>query len=260
MLKILFVVLAILLNQLQAKQTNQLKLGAGFSFISVPEYIGSSRQKQYIFPYPYIYYDSENLTIEKNMIFNHLYQSKDFDIDLSFSGTLPVKSDSNSLRYNMEQLDPTLEIGPNFIYKLFHFTDNQSYISMELPIRSVWSVDFPNMHQKGYITNPNLYLNYYFDNYIQLELSTGPTFATKKYHNYFYEVTLKDVTVNRTEYHSKDGYGGWKNTIGLTYSQDNIWYGAFVRYYNLNNAEFIDSPLVNQNDALFYGMAVSYIF
>lgn len=257
--KILFIAV-VLINYSEAKESNHLNIGAGLSFISVPEYIGSSLQKQYILPYPYIYYDSEDFTIEKNMLFRHLYHSKNVLIDLSFSGTLPVKSDSESLRFNMEELDPTIEIGPNFIYKLFYFDDEKSYISIELPVRSVWSIDFTNIHQEGYISNPNIYSKYYINKDTQLELSTGPTFASKEYHNYFYEVTLKDKTVNRSEYHSKSGYGGWKTSIGITHEKNNIWYGAFVRYYNLNNAVFLDSPLVSNNSALFYGVAISYIF
>ena len=260
MFKIIFLTFIFLISQLQAKEPTELKLGVGLSLISMPGYIGSSVQKQYIFPYPYIHYESEYLTVEKNMLFNHLYHANNFDIDLSLSGTLSVKNDSNSPRYNMKQLDPTLEVGPNFIYKLFNFKDKKSYLSIELPVRAVVSIDFPDIHHEGYITNPNLYLKYYTAKDIQLELSTGPTFATKDYYNYFYEVTAKDVTAHRQEYHSIGGFGGWKSTSGLSYQNNNIWYGAFVRYYNLNNAKFIDSPLVNQHSAVFYGTAISYIF
>jgi outer membrane scaffolding protein for murein synthesis (MipA/OmpV family) len=256
MLKKLFISIFILCTY---AQTKELKLGAGLSFISIPEYIGSSLQEQYILPYPYIYYESEYFTIEKNKLFNHLYNSPNFVIDLSFSGTLPVKSDSRSLRYNMEQLDPTLEVGPNFIYKLFNFND-ESYLSIELPIHSVFSVSFSDQSNEGFITNPNLYLEYYFNKKTKLELSTGPTFATKEYYNYFYEVKAKDVTSRRVEYHPSSGYGGWKNTIGLSVGKNNIWYGAFIRHYNLTNVKFTDSPLVNKNSSLFYGAAISYVF
>lgn len=260
MLRILLVLITIFLNQLFAEESNKLKLGVGLSSLWVPEYIGSSVQKQYILPYPYIYYASEKLTVEKNMLFGHLYNSKDFDIDLSFSGTLPVRSDSHSLRYGMQQLDPTIEIGPNFIYTLYNFEDNYSYLSVELPIRSVWSVDFPNMHHIGYITNPNMNLNYYFQTHLQLEVNTGPTFATKDYHNYFYKVSSFDITSKRPEYNGAGGYSGWKSSVGVSYEKGNVWYGAFVKYYNLSNAIFMDSPLVEQNNAIFYGVAISYIF
>jgi outer membrane scaffolding protein for murein synthesis (MipA/OmpV family) len=260
MLKILLITLVIFIYQLEAKNNSELKLGAGFSFISVPEYIGSSSQKQYIVPYPYIYYKNNDITFEKNILFGHIYRKNDFSIDLSMSGTLPVKSDYSSLRYGMAQLDPTLEIGSNFIYKLFNFTNTHNYISIKLPIRTVFSLKLLNTHQQGYITNPNLYFQYYINQFIKLELSTGATYGTKKYHNYFYEVNSEDTTINRIEYHTKSGFGGWKTTAGLSYEKDNIWYGTFIRYYDLQNTIFLNSPLVDTNHSLFYGIALSYIF
>jgi len=260
MLKIIFLILVVSINLLQAKEANKLKFGTGLSFISVPEYIGSSSQKQYILPYPYVYYKSDDLTIENNELFSHIYNKKDFFIDISLSGTLPVKNDSSSLRYNMKQLDPTLEIGPNFIYNLLYFNNETSYLSIKLPIRVIFSINFPNINHKGYITNPNLYLKYYFYKSVKIEISTGPTYATKEYHNYFYQVMPSDATIDRVRYNSKNGFGGWKTTTGFSYEKDNMRYGAFIKYYNLKNAVFLDSPLVNTNNSLFYGMFISYIF
>ncbi len=254
--------LIILLNQIVASDENtNLNLGGGIAYISLPEYIGSSGQKNYLVPYPYIYYTSKNLTIEKNTIFNHLYRSANFEIDISLSGTLPVKDSIHSLRTGMKQLDPTLEIGPNFIYKLIHFEDKKGYLSFEMPIRIILSTDFSDLNHQGYVTNPNLYIKYYLQHTSQIEFSSGPSYNTRKYNNYFYEVTSNDMTEKREEYHSKGGYGGWKTTLGLSSTAfENIWLGAFIRYYNLNHAVFTDSPLVSKENALFYGLAFSYIF
>jgi len=255
----IFTVLIVFCNLLFAKEISSLRVGAGMSFVSLPEYIGSAEQKNYIFPYPYVYYNSENFTLEENTLFRHLYHSENFVVDLSFSGTLPVESDKDSLRYGMKKLDPTLEIGPNFIYKLVYFNET-SYLSLELPIRTVFSIDFPKMKSQGYLTNPNLYIKYFIQQNLKIELSTGPTFANKKYYNYFYEVKQNDVTVKRKKYQSKSGYGGWKSTIGISQENDKIWYGGFMRYYDLTNAKYIDSSLVNDSKALFFGVAISYIF
>ncbi len=259
MIKLWFILFVVYCIGLQAEDNTTKKLGIGISFISLPEYIGSSVQKNLFFPYPYIYYDSDNLTIEKNKVFGHLY-SNDFNIDLSLSGTMPVKNDDNSLRYEMKQLDPTLETGIKFIYKMVYFKNTNSYISIELPIRTVWSVDISNTNNIGYITDPNLHINYYFTNLLQLQLTFGPVFATKKYYNYFYEVTSKDTTPTREKYSSQSGYGGWRNTIGIAYEEKSFWYGAFIKYYNLKDSKFENSPLVDKSSAVFYGLAISYIF
>jgi len=236
---------------------SSLTKGMGIASVSLPEYIGSSNTKVLVVPFPYIDYKSDSLNIKKNRLFNNLYSSNYFDIELSLSGTIPVKSDIKSLRYNMEDLDPTLEIGPSLIYKL-SVQDNYK-LTVELPIRTIFSINSKKIDYIGFNVNPQVAFEYKYNN-LTISLLSGPTFASKKYNNYFYEVKDFDVTYLRPKYTAKSGYSGWKNSIGISLLKDGFYYGAYLRYYNLSHAKFEDSPLVNTNQATFAGVSCAYIF
>jgi outer membrane protein len=249
---------AILLLNVEAKEKSVLKIGSGVSFISIPEYIGSSNQKSFLLPYPYIYYKNKNTTIEKNKIFKHLYKKNNVKIDISISGTIPVESRINSLRYGMNNLDPTIEVGPNFIFGVLK--NNSSFVNIEFPLRTIWSVNLSNINSLGYNFSPNIYIKYFLNTYFELNIRSGFTFASKKYNNYFYEVKDKYMTQNRDKYQSYSGYTGYKNTFSLLYRNKNILVSSFARYYDLKEVVFKNSPLVSSSYSLFYGMAISYIF
>jgi len=236
---------------------SNLTKGIGVASINIPEYIGSSNSKVLVVPFPYIDYKSKTLNIKKNRLFNNLFLSNLMKIELSLSGTIPVKSDISSLRYNMEDLDPTLEIGPNFIFNLLE--QNNYLLTFELPLRSIFSVNSKKIDYIGLNLTPKVVFEYEY-NYLTIFLSTGPTFSNKKYNNYFYEVKSYDSTLIRPMYNSSGGYSGWKSSIGISITKNEFYYGAYVRYYNLSNAKFENSPLVDTKKAIFAGLSCAYIF
>jgi len=255
MKKLIFSLLFII-TILNGKDDYRLDYGIGVAYINIPEYIGAKNTIQYVLPYPYIYYSSKKLTIEKNSLFKHIYNSKKFKIDMSFSGTVPVKSDSDSLRYGMDDLDLTLEAGPNFIYKYLRY-DNVS-IDLNLPIRAAFSVG-DSINYIGYLYNPNISLRYYIND-LEIEAQAGVVYADDNYYSYFYDVDTNDVTNTRYQYSSKSGFGGYKTSIGFSYIQKDMFYGGFIRYYDLSDAVFKDSSLVDSNHATFVAFKIGYIF
>jgi len=256
----IFFFLFLSLISIEAKEKTVQAVGMGISYISLPEYIGSSNQQQFLLPYPYIYYKSEKLTIKKNKISNHLYKKANQAIDISFSGTVPVKCDKDSLRYGMIDLDPTFEVGPNFIHKLYKFEDKKSYINIEFPVRTVWAVNLKHIRSIGYNFSPNIYLKYFYSDNLTMSFSSGPTFATSKYNDYFYAVNNESVNNSREEFNSSGGYTGLKNSIVFSYEKDKLIMSSFLRYYDLENVKFENSPLVSKKNAFFYGMFLSYVF
>jgi outer membrane scaffolding protein for murein synthesis (MipA/OmpV family) len=255
-MKIVFFSLLFTLSILNAKDDYTFDYGIGMSYINIPEYIGAKNTTQYVLPYPYIYYSSKKITIEKNSLFKHIYNSKKFKIDMSFSGTVPVKSTIDSLRYGMEDLDLTLEAGPNFIYKYIRIKNIN--IDFNLPIRGAFAIG-NSIDTIGYLYNPNISFRYY-KYQLEFEAQIGVSYANKDYYNYFYEVTQKDRTSNREIYSSKSGFGGYKSSIGFSYLTKHMFYGGFIRYYDLKNAVFKDSSLVNSNHATFVAFKIGYIF
>ncbi len=84
--------------------------------------------------------------------------------------------------------------------------------------------------------------------------------AGSQYHNYFYEVTPQYATPQRAAYRTESGYSGSRITVSLARNTKNYFLGFFARYDNLNNAEFVDSPLVETENYFIFGIAFSWIF
>ena len=156
----------------------------------------------------------------------------------------------------MPDLDLALDVGPNFIYNIYK--DKNSIFTFEIPIRAMFTLD-SDIQYNGYLVNLNLHYKKYFYGY-KFEYTTGLVWGDEDYHNYYYEVQRKYSTNIRQEYHSSSGYGGWQNSISITKRSGDFWYGIFLKHYSLNKVVYKDSPLLEQNSALFYGTAISYIF
>lgn len=238
-------------------QESHYQLGVGAGVVNYPSYIGSKSTNQIITPIPYIRYEGEKNHIGKGGIRHDFFKSDSFSIDLSLGASLPVNSDNVPLREGMEDLDFTLEVGPRLSYKLYK--DETHELSFKLPIRTVIATDIKKFSIQGFLLTPNM--NYQFTRErLKIKLKTGPLWADKKYHNYFYGVKSKDATLQRKEYEAKGGYNGYRNTLSLKYKQGAWNYGGFVSHFNISGAVFETSPLVETKNALFWGTFISYVF
>jgi len=255
-MKILVLCLAFTMSIFAQEKENSTKLGLGLGYVSAPVYIGSKHRKNYVAPFPYIDYRSKYVNVNRDRIYNDFYDKDNFKIDLSLRGMFPANSSKDSAREGMPDLDLAIEAGPNFMYTL-HETPT-SMLRFELPVRAVVTFG-SDIKYNGVIANTNLRYKTKFFGY-NFDYTTGAVFGNKKYHQYYYEVDDKYVTATRASYEAKSGYSGWQNSISMTKLNKRYWYGFFVKHYTLDNAVYEESPLVEKDTALFYGVAFSYIF
>jgi hypothetical protein len=68
------------------------------------------------------------------------------------------------------------------------------------------------------------------------------------------------VTDNRNEYGSSAGYSGSRFTFTVSRNSKRFYVGGFARYDSLSGAVFENSPLVETNDYLVYGMFFAWVF
>lgn len=68
-----------------------------------------------------------------------------------------------------------------------------------------------------------------------------------------------EQTPNRALYHAQAGYSGWRLSSGLTRRQGPWWAAIFVRYFNLNDARFNDSPLLKTEENWVAGIAFAWV-
>ncbi|CAA6801172.1 MAG: Outer membrane protein [uncultured Sulfurovum sp.] len=249
--------LSLLLFSTLHSSESKYELGLGMGVVTYPSYIGSKSSNEFISPLPYIRYESGKTKLGRGGLQYKFFDSKDLTLDLSLGGSLPVDSENAKSREGMNDLDFALEVGPRLNYRFYK--DEHHKVSFKLPLRAVISTDIKEYESQGFLVAPNLNYRYKQDKF-QFKLKTGPIWADKTYHNYFYGVTPNYATAQRQAYDAEAGYNGYRNTISFKYKQDRWNYGAFASHFNIDGTSFEDSPLVETKSALFLGTFISYTF
>ena len=78
--------------------------------------------------------------------------------------------------------------------------------------------------------------------------------------DYFYGVEPQYAEPGRPPYESEGGFGGWRVRVTGSRRFGNWWLGGFLRYDDISNAVFADSPLVVQDYGVTIGAAIAWIF
>jgi len=236
--------------------------GVGIGALSLPDYRGADERTHYVFPLPYFIYRGEFLRVDREGAQTLLYRGPRAKFDLSLSAANPAKSDENRAREGMRDLNPTFEVGPRFTYRLAGAPHADYELTFQLPVRTVAEVDWPHVRHVGWLTNPllNLDIRNVAGTAWNMGIQTGPVFATRSYHEYYYGVDPQYARAGRPAYEADGGYSGTQVSVGGSRRYKKWWMGAFVRYYDLHGSAMADSPLVKRKNSLFAGLGFAYIF
>ncbi len=243
----------------QAAEQPLWEFGAGIGVLSLPDYRGSDQRHSYVLPLPYLVYRGDAIQIDRDKARGVFFKGKRSEWDISLGATVPVKSDSDSARIAMPNLDPTVEIGPQWSYIL---RDDWVKATLRLPLRKVLAVDFPNMRGVGAVFTPTLALDRSDHPWPgwHASLSTGPLFGDRGYFAYYYGVSPDQATPERPAWQAQSGYGGWQLTATLSQRYQDVWVGGFLRGDYLGGAACADSPLVREKASWMGGVGISWIF
>lgn len=241
----------------------ELETGLGATLVHIPHYLGSNQAEDYLLPVPYIRYRSDKFNIDRNLIQTKLFQQGKWNVELSFGGAVAVESDKSEAREGMEDLGFIGEMGPALQY---HFrgnrsTENALYLTM--PIRGALSTDFTQADYRGYSFNPRLIWrrSYPFESMlVRSQVSTGLSSASSHMHDYIYGVDAEFANTKREVYRGRSGYGGFTFSYSSSIKFEKYIMAGFFRYGNISGASFEDSPLVQQNTSVMYGVAWAYLF
>ncbi len=148
----------------------------------------------------------------------------------------------------MPDLRSTVEIGPSFDLHLYRSSDAKLKFDLRMPLRAAATVEF-SPHIIGWTFTPRLNLDIEdplgFTGW-RLGLLTGPLFADRRYHDYFYSVAPQYATATRPPFQAEGGYAGTQTLAALSKRYPKFWVGAYMRYDTLAGAVFLDSPLVQR--------------
>ena len=239
------------------------ELGVGLGLLQMPDYRGSDENRLYMLPYPYVIYRGDILKVEEQNISGQIFKTDRILLDFSGYGAVPVKSSNNSARTDMQDLDPTFELGPALTIKLRESKEDKYKLDLSLPVRAFFSTNFSSVRHEGWMFSPRI--NFMKDDLIpdtglNLGISAGPIFADSGYHAYFYTVEPAYATAARPAYSAGGGYSGSTLTVGLDKSYKQFIFFAFVSADFLQGASFENSPLVKRETSFMSGISVSWIF
>lgn len=241
-------------------QKTQWELGAGVGVLDFRLYPGSHQSKTYVLPLPYFTLRSKYLEIDRG-IRGLLPSNSDWYLDISADFGLPVDSDDSLIRTGMPDLDAIIQIGPSLEYSLYGGRDKAREFRLELPLRTAISVDIDKLSNEGWLIEPRLV----YENRrtgrsgLFTKARAGLRYATQDYHAYYYDVTADFATPQRSLFESDKGYSGYVLDLRGSWRQDDIVYWGMVRYQNLNNTAFENSPLVEDEDYYFVAVGITWV-
>jgi len=232
------------------------EVGAGLVVMSLPDYIGSQRQRNYLLPYPYVIYRGERIRLDRDGLRGILLEKRRVELDFSVGGALPVNSDDNPKREGMPNLDAALEIGPSLKWSLYSQPGQR--LRFELPLRALLTVNWRSLAHEGWVLQPRLAFDSYdlWGSGLEIDLKLGVNFNDQAYNNYYYGVAQSYATAERPAYRAEAGYGGANASVVVGRHWGDWFAYAFVRYDNLLYAEFEESPLVETRHAVRAGINV----
>jgi len=248
----------------QAQPTEyRIDLGVGLSGLQIPHYPGADEKDGYLLPFPFVRVKGPRFEIERNELSGALFKSGRFRIGLTMGGSVPVNSEDNTARKGMPDLDIGIEGGPSFSYALW-MPSIYHKLSFDVPVRKAVFFNSEKIDPQGGFAIPHFhYLYEVLDgerNSHAVEIELGAEYASADYHRYFYSVAPDYATPERPAYEAKGGLSAYRFTIGFSRTRDSWYYGAFAKYLDLSDSAVAGSPLVKQDQTLYAGVAVAYLF
>ena len=255
----LAVLLASLCAAAQAKEAPLLEYGLGVGAVAFEDYRGSDSMHVYPLPIPYVVYNGKFLKADREGVRGTLFNQDRIEINLSVNATTPVRSDRE--RNGMPDLRSTIELGPSFDVHLWRSDDARIKFDLRMPLREAFTIE-ASPRLIGWTFTPRFNLDLAdplgFAGW-RLGLLTGPLFAERRYHDYFYTVAPQYATTDRPAYQAVGGYAGPQALTSLSKRFERFWVGAYMRYDTLAGAAFVDSPLVQRRSYWSAGFGISWM-
>lgn len=242
-----------------AREEPLYEFGLGVGAIAFYDYRGSDTAHAYPLPLPYFLYNGKFLKANRDGIRGTLFGQDKFELNLSFDATTPVTNDRE--RSGMPDLKPTVELGPSFDVHLMRSADARVKLDLRMPVRAAMTVE-ASPKIIGWTFTPRLALDVSgplgYEGW-NLGILTGPLFADRRYHAYFYSVAPQFATDSRPTYEAQGGYAGTQFITAVSKRFPKFWVGAYARYDSLAGAAFADSPLVQRSSYMSGGIGISWI-
>lgn len=257
----ILLLLTVFCTQSSHAQKIKWELGAGLAGFDIPLYIGSAQNKQYLIPVPYAKLKTEYLEFDKGLR-GFLFASPTMRLDISADAGVPVRSKDSIVRQGMPNLKTVLQFGPSLEITMSGSRTGLDELRLEFPVRVALATDIKNTENAGWIFEPRFTYETRREHKqgFAYAATLGLRYATREYHAYYYDVDPVFATPQRPAFASDKGYSGLITNLVASWRDNEMIYWATLRYRNLNNAAYENSPLVEVKDYYFFGAGLTWVF
>lgn len=237
---------------------SDLTLGVGIAAVDYPHYPGSPQSDTLVAPLPYLEYEGDWLSIDRDGIQASLFKSERAKLDISVSGSLPVNNDDDILREGMNDLELILEVGPELEVKLAQWGNNT--LELHLPLRAALELDPSNgIEPVGWVFDPRVHYEWRTQS-TEFEIDLGAYTADQEYNQLLYGVSQPFATLARPQYRAKSGLVGYRLSSTIQYDVGAWSFLAYARYMDLGSAKNTDSPLFVDDSYVLFGVGAIWRF
>ena len=237
------------------------ELGLGVGAVSGPDYRGSDEYRSFISPIPYFVYRGKIIRSDRDGVRGNFLRTDQYEFTVSASASITPETDKSTLREDMPELGSTLELGPSFNINLTGDSFAEGW-HLQIPWRAVFAIGAEDSGYIGSVFTPQ----FVYRNKLQewtLTYRAGVAFASEDYHDYYYKVDHDYVTATRNYFDASGGYSGWNNQAAFSrkfnHNGINTQLAFFIRYDNIEGADFTKSSLVVSNHSYRGGIAFIWV-
>lgn len=233
--------------------------------------IGVAAFSAYIFDYPsssqnhfnsvvlpFGIYRSNLLSADQDGLRGKLAKTNRWELNLGASAGFSTKSNKNTDRQGMPDIDYILELGPSLEYKLGIW--DHSTLTAVGQVRAAFAAS-SGVKYIGITAEPQLVYDRkaFLHPRMQIRLNIGPKFGFNGFNDYYYDVAPQYATAQRPQYSSSNGY--LYTTLGARlYFSVTPRLSAFVSNQVLigKGSANADSPLYKDNVNYAVGAGFAY--
>ena len=231
--------------------------GAFAGGLSAPAYPASEDRSRNALVLPFFIYRGEILHADQSGVGAHLVEQEKFALEMDFSGSPPVGSDSIPLRQGMPDLAPLLEVGPRVKLQIARPAPGHS-VYAEFPLRYVIEVR-SGLQTQGFTMAPKIHYEYRPSAEWNLRGGAGFYYGDQKLNQYFFGVPAEFATATRPEFLARGGLISTRLSLDLSFSASrDVRIYAYVRHENYMVSANRDSPLFAQSSANTLGVAMTW--
>lgn len=234
------------------------EVGVAAAAVSQQAYPGSDQQARRALALPYLVYRGKWLRADGEGAGLRAVRTDNFELDVSFGGSLSSGSETLRAREGMARLGTLLEAGP--VARWFpNGRGARERITVELPLRGVFEARDPGRH-RGISFEPELGMQRRSESgRWGYGASVAALFGDRRLGATFYEVAPGEVRPDRPAFEGRAGLIAWRlsGNVGTNLTPDLRLY-AFGRLDSLAGAANRASPLVRQTNGASYGVGLTY--